>query len=230
LDFFLGGLSRGLGLLVSLDPEVYGIAWLSLRVSFSAVVLAALAAVPLGLVIGQKEFPGKRLLVVVFNTLLALPTVVVGLVVYGLLSYHGPLGGLGMLYTPAAMVAAQAVLAFPLITALVIAAVTTLDSRVGPTALTLGATPWQAARAVLKEARFAVLAALAAGFGRVVTEVGAAIMVGGNIRHYTRTFTTAIALETSKGEFAQGMALGFFLLVVALAVNLASHQLQARWK
>ncbi|BEQ14561.1 ABC transporter permease [Desulfoferula mesophila] len=230
MDFFLGGLSRGLGLLVNLDPEVYGIAWLSLRVSFSAVILAALAAVPLGLLIGQKEFLGKRLLVVVFNTLLALPTVVVGLVVYGLLSYHGPLGGLGMLYTPAAMVAAQAVLAFPLITALVIAAVTTLDSRVGPTALTLGATPWQAAWAVLKEARFAVLAALAAGFGRVVTEVGAAIMVGGNIRHYTRTFTTAIALETSKGEFAQGMALGFFLLVVALAVNLASHQLQARWK
>ncbi len=230
MDFFLGGLTRGLGLLVRLDPEVYGIAWLSLRVSLSAVILAALAAVPLGLVIGQREFPGKRLVVVVFNTLLALPTVVVGLVVYGLLSYHGPLGGMGLLYTPSAMVAAQAVLAFPLITALVIAAVTTLDNRVGPTALTLGATPWQAACAVLLEARFAVLAALAAGFGRVVTEVGAAIMVGGNIRHYTRTFTTAIALETSKGDFAQGMALGFFLLVVALAVNLASHQLQARWK
>jgi len=230
LDFFLGGLTRGLGLLINLDPEVYGIAWLSLRVSLSAVILAALAAVPLGLVIGQKEFAGKRFLVVLFNTLLALPTVVVGLVVYGLLSYHGPLGGLGLLYTPGAMVVAQAVLAFPLITALVIAAVITLDNRVGPTALTLGATPLQAAWAVLKEARFAVLAALAAGFGRVITEVGAAIMVGGNIRHYTRTFTTAIALETSKGEFAQGMALGFFLLVVALAVNLASHQLQARWK
>jgi len=230
LDFFLGGLTKGLGLLAQLDPEVYGIAWLSLRVSLSAVILAALAAVPLGLLIGQREFPGKRFLVVLFNTLLALPTVVVGLVVYGLLSYHGPLGGLGLLYTPGAMVAAQAVLAFPLITALVIAAVTTLDSRVGPTALTLGATRFQAAWAVLKEARFAVLAALAAGFGRVVTEVGAAIMVGGNIRHYTRTFTTAIALETSKGEFAQGMALGFILLVVALAVNLASHQLQARWK
>ncbi|MBU1275699.1 MAG: ABC transporter permease [Proteobacteria bacterium] len=230
MDFFLGGLTKGLGLLAQLDPEVYGIAWLSLRVSLSAVILAALAAVPLGLLIGQREFPGKRFLVVLFNTLLALPTVVVGLVVYGLLSYHGPLGGLGLLYTPGAMVAAQAVLAFPLITALVIAAVTTLDSRVGPTALTLGATRFQAAWAVLKEARFAVLAALAAGFGRVVTEVGAAIMVGGNIRHYTRTFTTAIALETSKGEFAQGMALGFILLVVALAVNLASHQLQARWK
>lgn len=230
MDFFLGGLTRGLGLLARLDPEVYGIAWLSLRVSLSAVVLAALAAVPLGLVIGQREFPGKHFLVVLFNTLLALPTVVVGLVVYGLLSYHGPLGGLGLLYTPGAMVAAQAVLAFPLITALVIAAVITLDNRVGPTALTLGATRFQAAWAVLKEARFAVLAALAAGFGRVVTEVGAAIMVGGNIRHYTRTFTTAIALETSKGEFAQGMALGFILLVVALAVNLASHQLQARWK
>ncbi len=230
MDFFLGGLARGVGLLAGLDPEVYGIAWLSLRVSLSAVVLAALAAVPLGLVIAQREFPGKRALVVIFNTLLALPTVVVGLVIYGLLSSRGPLGGLEMLYTPGAMILAQAVLAFPLITALVIAAVTTLDDRVGPTALTLGATRGQAAWAVLTEARFAVLAALAAGFGRVVTEVGAAIMVGGNIRHYTRTFTTAIALETSKGDFAQGMALGIFLLIVALAVNLAAHQLQARWK
>ncbi|MEW5911736.1 MAG: ABC transporter permease [Thermodesulfobacteriota bacterium] len=230
MDFFVGGVARGLHLLVGFDPEVYAIAWLSLRVSLAAVALAALAAVPLGLLIGQNEFPGKRLLVVVFNTLLALPTVVVGLVVYGLLSHRGPLGGLELLYTPSAMVLAQAVLAFPLITALVLAAVTTLDSRVAPTALTLGATRFQAAWAVLSEARFAVLAALAAGFGRVITEVGAAIMVGGNIRHYTRTFTTAIALETSKGDFAQGMALGIFLLVLALAVNLAIHHLQMRWR
>lgn len=226
----MGGLARGLRLLLGLDPEVYAIAWLSLRVSLSAVALAALAAVPLGLVIGQRQFPGKRVLVVLFNTLLALPTVVVGLLVYGLLSAQGPLGGLELLYTPGAMVMAQAVLAFPLITALVMAAVATLDSRVAPTALTLGATRAQAAWAVLSEARFAVLAALAAGFGRVITEVGAAIMVGGNIRHYTRTFTTAIALETAKGDFAQGMALGVFLLLVALAVNLATHQLQVRWR
>ena len=230
MDFFLGGLLQGFKLLWRLDPEVYGIAWLSLRVSLSAVAIAALAAVPLGLLIAQNSFPGKKALVVLFNTMLALPTVVVGLVIYGLLSAQGPLGNLELLYTPGAMIIAQAVLAFPMITALVIAAVTTLDDRVAPTALTLGATGAQAAWAVLSEARFAVLAALAAGFGRVITEVGAAIMVGGNIRHYTRTFTTAITLETSKGDFAQGMALGLVLLAVALGVNLASHQMQARWR
>jgi tungstate transport system permease protein len=230
LDFFTSGIVRGFKLIWGLDPEVLGIAWVSLRVSFLAILAAAVCATPLGVFIALKNFPGKRAVIVLFNTLLALPTVVVGLVVYGLLSAQGALGSWGMLYTPGAMVMAQAILAFPLVTALVIAAATTLDARVHPTALTLGADRMQAAWAVLMEARFAVLAALAAGFGRVVTEVGAAIMVGGNIRHFTRTFTTAIALETSKGDFAQGMALGVFLLVVALAVNLAAHQLQVRWR
>ncbi len=229
MDFFLGGLWQGLQLLVSLDRGVYAIAWLSLRVSLAAVLLAGLPAVPLGLAVAQGSFPGKKVVVVVLNTLLALPTVVVGLVVYGLLSRQGPLGFLEMLYTPGAMVLAQAVLAFPLICALTVAAVTTLDARVMPTALTLGATRAQAAWAVLKEARFALLAALAAGFGRVVTEVGAAIMVGGNIKGYTRTLTTAIALETSQGDFAQGMALGIILLLIALGVNLVSFLMQSRW-
>jgi len=228
VDFLSDGITRGLELLWRLDPEIYSIAWLSLRVSLTATLLAAAVAVPLGFVIGQREFPGKRLVVVFFNTMLALPTVVVGLLVYGLVSSQGALGQLQILYTPAAMVMAQTFLACPLITALVISAVGTLDQRVAPTARTLGATGWQAALAVFSEAHGAILAALAAGFGRVVTEVGAAIMVGGNIRHFTRTFTTAIALETSKGDFAQGMALGMILLVVALAVNLVSHQFHLR--
>jgi len=229
VDFFLGGLARGLGLVLRGDPEVMGIAWLSLRVSLAAVGVAALLAVPLGLVVALRRFPGRRVVEVGFNTLLALPTVVVGLVVYGLLSRQGPLGFLGLLYTPGAMVLAQAVLAFPLVTALTISAVNTLDPRVYPTALTLGAGRLGAALTVLGEARLAVLAALAAGFGRVVTEVGAALMVGGNIRGYTRTLTTAIALETAQGDFAQGIALGAILLAVALGVNLLSYWLQARW-
>jgi len=229
MDFFLEGLIQGLGLLLKGDDQVLGIAWLSLRVSLAAVLLSAVPGVALGLVVGLRRFPGRRVLVVLLNTCLALPTVVVGLVVYGLLSRHGPLGFMEMLYTPGAMVLAQAVLAFPLITALTVSAVTTLDARVMPTALTLGAGKAQAARAVLSEARFAVLAALAAGFGRVVTEVGAAIMVGGNIKGFTRTLTTAIALQTAKGDFAFGMALGLVLLVVALGVNLAAFRLQARW-
>ncbi len=229
MDFILSGAINGLKLILQLNSEVIDITWVSLRVSLTAIALSAVAAVPLGVLIAQKSFPGKRAVLVVFNTLMALPTVVVGLLVYGLLSARGPLGTLELLYTPWAMVLAQGVLAFPLVTALVISAVTTLDARVHPTALTLGATRTQAAWAVLKEARFAVLAALAAGFGRVVTEVGAAIMVGGNIRHYTRTLTTAIALETAQGDFARGMALGMILLAVALGVNLVSYHLQARW-
>lgn len=229
MDFFLGGLWRGLELLLGLDPQVYGIAWLSLRVSLTAVLLAGIPALPLGLLIAQKNFPAKKIVVVTLNTLLALPTVVVGLVIYGLLSRQGPLGFMDLLYTPGAMILAQAVLAFPLICALTVAAITTLDQRVMPTALTLGASNAQAAWAVLKEARFALLAALAAGFGRVVTEVGAAIMVGGNIKGYTRTLTTAITLETAQGDFAQGMALGIILLLIALGVNLASFLMQSRW-
>jgi tungstate transport system permease protein len=229
VDFLLGGLAQGLELLWRLDPQVLSIAWVSLRVSLAAVALAGVPAVLLGLVVAQTDFAGKRAVVVLLNTLLALPTVVVGLVVYGLLSRQGPLGFLELLYTPGAMVLAQAVLAFPLVAALTVAAVSTLDQRVMPTALTLGASRPQAVRAVLSEARFALLAALAAGFGRVVTEVGAAIMVGGNIKGYTRTLTTAIALETAKGDFAQGMALGIILLVIALGVNLLAFRLQSRW-
>ena len=225
MDFIFGGLWGGLKLLLEPNAEVYGIAWVSLRVSLLSIFFAALAAVPLGLLIGLAEFPGKRPLCTIFNTLMALPTVVVGLLVYGLLSNQGLLGFWGLLYTPGAMIVAQSVLAFPLVTALVIAAVTTLDQRVHPTALTLGANRRQAATAVLMEARFAVLAALCAGFGRVLTEVGAAIMVGGNIRGFTRTLTTAIALETAKGEFAQGMALGVILLILALGVNLLVSRL-----
>ena len=224
MDFIFSGLWDGLKLLLQLDGEVYGIAWVSLRVSLLAILFAALPAVPLGLLVGLTEFRGKKPLCTLFNTLMALPTVVVGLLVYGLLSNKGLLGELGLLYTPGAMVTAQAILAFPLITALVIAAITTLDQRVHPTALTLGANRGQAALAVLLEARFAVLAALCAGFGRVLTEVGAAIMVGGNIKGFTRTLTTAIALETAKGEFAQGMALGVILLVLALGVNLVASR------
>lgn len=230
MDFFLDGLAQGFRLLTGLDPEVYGIAWVSLRVSLLAVAVAALLGLPLGFVIAQKAFPGRRAVILVFNTLMSLPTVAVGLIVFGLLSHRGALGALDLLYTPTAMTLAQALLAWPLITALTIAAVSGLDARAKATALTLGASRRQAALMVFKEARLAIMAALAAAFGRVVTEVGAAIMVGGNIRHYTRTLTTAIALETGKGEFALGLALGAILLVIALGVNLLGESLQARWR
>lgn len=197
---------------------------LSFRVSLIATALAALLAVPVGLLVSSREFRGKRQTITLMNTLLSLPTVAVGLFVYILLSRSGPLGGLGLLFTPTAIVIGQVVLALPVITALTYAAVSGVDDRVRKTALTLGAGRLQADLAVLAEARAGLLAAVAAGFGRVISEVGSVIMLGGNIQGYTRTITTAIALETSKGEFGKSAALAAVLLSVALLVNAVVHR------
>jgi tungstate transport system permease protein len=205
----------GLGL------EVFEVMGVSLRVSLAATVLATAVSVPLGFLLSVSEFRGKRTIVGVTNTLMALPTVVVGLLVYILLSRSGAFGFLGILYTPTAIVVGQFILALPIITALTYAAASSVDARVRKTAESLGAGPSQAAWVVLKEARLGIIAAVIAGFGRVIAEVGSAVMVGGNIRGYTRTMTTTIALETSKGNFALGITLGLILLLVALSINLA---------
>jgi tungstate transport system permease protein len=191
-------------------------------------VIAALLGVPTGLWLGLNRFRGRQILLALLNTLMALPTVVVGLLLFGLLSRQGPLGPLGLLFTPLAMIAGQTVLATPIVANLVLAAVTGADQRIINTALTLGASRFQAAIQLLREIRFGVMAAVIAGFGRVIAEVGVAMMLGGNIRNSTRTMTTAIALETSKGEFAFGLALGVLLLSVALLVNLFLNVLQQR--
>jgi tungstate transport system permease protein len=212
-----------------LAPELPEILGVTLRVSGAATLLAALASVPLGLVLALASFPGKRAVVTLVHTLMALPTVVVGLLLYGLLSRSGPLGFLELLYTPWAMIAGQFLLALPVITALTYSAVAGVDPRVRRTALTLGATELQAGRTLLREARFGMLAAVAAGFGRAITEIGAAMMLGGNIRGLTRTITTAITMETAKGDFALGLALGLILLAVALGANaLLAFALRAR--
>ena len=201
--------------------EVFEVMGVSLRVSLAATALATAVSVPLGFIIASHEFRGKRTVVGVFNTLMALPTVVVGLLVYILLSRSGPIGFLGILYTPTAIVVGQFILAVPIITALTYAAAGSVDAKVRKTAESLGASPSQAGWMVLKEARLGIMAAVIAGFGRVIAEVGSAVMVGGNIRGYTRTMTTTIALETSKGNFALGITLGLILLVAALSINLA---------
>ncbi|MDY6861723.1 MAG: ABC transporter permease [Thermodesulfobacteriota bacterium] len=184
--------------------------------------------VPLGFTIASFQFPGKKLLITLFNTLMALPTVLVGLFVFSLISRQGPLGFLGLLFSPAAMIIGQFVLATPIITALTIAAIQGLDRRIRPTALTLGANRLQTGITILVEARFALMAAIIAGFGRVVGEVGSAIILGGNIKNYTRTITTAIALETSKGEFAFAIALGIILITVAFSVNIIFRYFQQK--
>ena len=228
MNYLIDSLLKALELIFSFDREVRMAVGTSLYTSGCATVLSGLAGIPIGLWLGTSRFLGRRLAITLLNTLMALPTVVVGLLLFGLFSRQGPLGPLGLLFTPLAMIAGQTVLATPIVANLVLAAVTGADERIIKTALTLGATRLQAARQLLREIRFGVMAAVIAGFGRVVAEVGVAMMLGGNIRNSTRTMTTAIALETSKGEFAFGLALGMILLGVALLVNLGLNLLQQR--
>jgi len=228
LDYLLASLSAALGMIVHLNREVLNAVGTSLYTSLAAIVFAALLGIPAGAMVGLGRFPGRRLCLTLLNTLMALPTVVVGLVLFGLFSRQGPLGPLGLLFTPYAMIAGQIVLAAPIVANYTVAAVAGADPRILPTALTLGAGRLRGTVQLLLEVRFGMMAAIVAGFGRVIAEVGVAMMLGGNIRGYTRTMTTAIALETSKGEFAFGLALGIVLLGVALVVNLFLNQLQQR--
>ncbi len=228
MGFLFESLHTSLLLILHRDREVFQAVWTSLSVSGQAIVLGAALGVPIGLLIAVGRFPGRRLCITLLNTLMALPTVVVGLVIYGFLTREGPLGQFELIFTPAAMIVGQIVLCTPIIANYTLAAVTGADARILPTAMTLGAGRLQGGIQLLREVRFGVMAAMIAGFGRIIAEVGAAMMLGGNIRGYTRTMTTAIALETSKGEFAFGLALGILLLTVALVINLFLNLLQQR--
>jgi len=228
VGFITESLRTSAALIVSLDPEVFATVTTSLAVSCCAIVLAALIGVPAGVVVGLHDFPLKRAAITLLNTLMAMPTVVVGLLLYGILSRQGPLGTMGLLFTPSAMVIGQTLLAVPIVANYTVGVVQGADPRILPTALTLGAGPLEGVLQLLRQVRFGIVAALIAGFGRIIAEVGVAMMLGGNIRGYTRTMTTAIALETSKGEFAFGLALGLILMTVALAINLFLNTLQQR--
>ena len=200
------------------DAELWHIVWISLKVSLCALVLATPFAVALGFWIGAHRFPGRRFAVVALQGLLSFPTVVVGLILYLLLSRSGPLGQWHLLFTQDAMIVGQAVIAFPVLAAFTLAAVTGADPRLRETAVSLGAGPLRSALTSLYEVRFAVIAGVLNGFGRVISEVGCSMMIGGNIAGLTRNIPTAIALETSKGDFAQGIALGTVLMFFAFAV------------
>lgn len=228
MEYLWEGIKGAAVLIFTLDGEVFRTVLLSLEISLTATLLASLVGVPLGFLIATHESPLKRPTITLFNTLLSLPTVVVGLFLYSLLSKRGPLGPLGLLFTPTAMVMGQFILATPIVVALTISAIQSIDPRVKITAMTLGAGTVRTALTVLSEARFALMSSVIAGFGRVIAEVGCAIMVGGNIKGYTRVMTTTIALETAKGEFAFGLALGFLLLLVAFSVNILFHYLQTK--
>lgn len=228
MGFLTATFKTAVALIISLDPEVFNAVFTSVSVAVWSTLLAALLGIPLGISIGIGTFPGRRLVITTLNTLMALPTVVVGLIVYGFLSRQGPLGGFNLLFTPQAMVIGQTILATPIIANYSLGTVAGADPRIIPTAQTLGAGPAQCFMQLLVEVRFGIMAAVIAGFGRVIAEVGVAMMLGGNIRGYTRTMTTAIAMETSKGEFAFGLALGVILMTVALVVNLALNIVQQR--
>ncbi|MEW6363016.1 MAG: ABC transporter permease [Acidobacteriota bacterium] len=203
------------------DREFLACVSASVKFSAGSSTLASIAAVPLGVGLATTDFRGKRLVVDVLKTLLSVPTVAVGLFVYAIIFSQGPMGGLHLLFTPGAIVIGQTVLILPLITTLTYGAVAGVDPLVRGTAQTLGAGRWRTLYTVAREARAAILIAVVTGFGRVFGEVGISMLLGGNIAGYTRTITTAIALETSKGEFALGMALGLVLLFVSFCLNIA---------
>ncbi len=228
MNFFADGIKQAWELIFRLDPEVMQTVWISLRVSLTATAGAVIVGVPIGFMVGTGEFRGQRICITILNTLQALPTVVIGLLLYGLFSRQGPMGDWGLLFTTRAMMAGQCILATPIIAALTTSAVKSVDPRARETAVTLGAGRVQVSITVLREARFALVAAVIAGFGRVITEVGCAMMIGGNIRGLTRNMTTAIALETSKGAFGYALALGLILLTVAFSINILFQHLQQR--
>lgn len=223
MNTFSDSLSTALALLLHADANLYAIVGLSLRVSFTAVVLAAAVALPVGAMLAVARFPGSRLLTVLINGFMGLPAVVVGLAVYLLLSRAGPLGELGLLFTPTAMSIAQAVLVFPLIAAITRQIIEDAWLEYTEQLQSLGASSWQSALTLLWDTRWSLSTVLLAGFGRAIAEVGAVMIVGGNIEGVTRVMTTAIALETSKGDLPLAMGLGIVLVTLVLALNAVAH-------
>ncbi|MFP4226631.1 MAG: ABC transporter permease [Desulfobacterales bacterium] len=222
------GLAQALNLLLQGDPETYSAIWVTLRVSTASILFSLILGIPSGFLLGHYDFAGKNAARLLVDTLLSFPTVVIGLLVYTLLSRQGPLGELGFLYTLPAICIGQTILGLPIVMALTAAAVESLDQRLPPLLLTLGASRKQMLLTTVWESRFSLLAAAVTAYGRIVSEVGISMMVGGNIKWYTRTITTAIALETNKGRFSFGIALGIVLLLIAFVVNLALNILKKR--
>ncbi len=217
------GLAQALGLVSSADPQLLSIVWLSLSVSGTAVLVAALLALPFGAWLALARFPGRQSLIALLNGMMGLPPVVVGLLIYLLLSRAGPLGALGILFTPAAMMLAQALLIFPIIAALARQVIADAWVEYREQLTSLNATRWQCVQALLWDMRFTLTTSVLAGFGRAIAEVGAVMIVGGNIDGVTRVMTTAIALETSKGDLPLALALGMVLIALVVIINVAAQ-------
>ena len=226
MSYFADSIAAAVQLITSFDSGIYQIVLTSASISLAASIIAASLAIPAGVFMALNRFHGKALLQHLLNTLMAMPTVVIGLLLYGLFSRLGPLGHWDILYTPTAIIIAETILIFPIMMNLTISAVSSADPRLAPTLISLGASPFSLAFNIVLETRLAIIATVITGFGRAIGEVGAAMMLGGNIEGFTRTMTTAIALETSRGEFELGLALGILLLLIAFAINFMLSLLQ----
>jgi tungstate transport system permease protein len=228
MDFIVQGFIKAVELLLQGDGETYSAISVTIRTSLYSMGASLIIGIPLGYLLGFFSFPGRKAIRVVVDTLLALPTVFIGLLVYAFLSQRGPLGDWGLLFTIKGIAIGQAILALPVVIALTASAVESLDRSLRLTLMSLGASRKELFFSTLWEARFGILAAAVNASGRVLTEVGISMMVGGNIKWHTRTITTAIALETNKGQFAMGIALGLVLLAMAFAVNFSLSFLRRR--
>jgi tungstate transport system permease protein len=224
------GFLKAIELIVSLNHEVLEITVRTLAISISSTIIAGLICLPLGSLIHFNNFRGKRTVINLIQTFYSVPTVAVGLIVFLLFSRSGPLGFLELLFTPQVMVIGQVILISPIMLGLVIAALKGVDRAAYETAIAIGASEFQATTAVIREARYSIYSAMIMGFGRAISEVGLALMVGGNIRGYTRVMTTAISLETSKGDIVLSIALGIILISIALIINFSLSRLQQRYQ
>ena len=222
------GLIKAIQLILSLDADVMEITGRSLTIAATSCSISTLISLPLGTLIHFSLFSGKKILISVLQTLYSVPTVAIGLFVFVLFSRAGPLGGFNIMFTPVVMVLGQVILVIPLMLGLIISALSGVDKKIFDTAISLGANRFQTGVVVMREARFAVIAAIIMGFGRAISEVGLALMVGGNIKGFTRTLTTAISLETSKGDVELAIALGIILMALALMINIILNRIQHR--
>lgn len=226
MDYIIDALREALNLIFRFDAEIARVVWSTLYFATVSTLLAAVIGVPAGILFSRVSFKGKAFFSILLNTLLGAPTVVIGLLVYSLISRQGPLGRFGLLFTDKGIILGQVVLILPLVIALVRNALHEIDERMYETAISLGATVPQRFKLILAEARYGIFGAVIAGYGRVIGEVGIAMMLGGNIRGVTRTITTAIALETNKGRFSFGIALGLILMLIYFVINLLIHYFQ----
>ncbi len=219
MDYILEGFTQAFGLIFSMNEETWSAVVATVKLTSLSMLVTLLLGLPLGFALGYFNFRGKRFLRMIVDTLLALPTVVVGLLVYAFISNRGPLGSWRLLFSIKGMAIGQTILALPIVIALTASAIEGLDNRLRTTLLTLGANGWRMAASCLLESRFAILVAAMTAYGRIVAEVGVSMMLGGNIKWNTRTITTAITLETGKGDFALGIALGILLLAISFMLN-----------